>query len=89
MKSAHIFFSGEVQGVGFRFTAKNLAREHRIKGWVRNLDDGRVEVVAQASEEAISEFISDLKESFKNYISDVNINYDYIAEDFKDFNIAF
>ena len=40
-------YSGRVQGVGFRFTAEQLARQFDIGGWVRNLDDGRVELVVE------------------------------------------
>ena len=45
-KRMQIFFSGTVQGVGFRFTAERLARRFPVTGFVRNLEDGRVEVVA-------------------------------------------
>lgn len=42
-----VYYSGRVQGVGFRFTAQRLAQRYAVAGWVRNLDDGRVEVVAE------------------------------------------
>lgn len=46
----HVFWSGRVQGVGFRYTAESAALEIRLTGWVRNLPDGRVEVVAAGEE---------------------------------------
>jgi acylphosphatase len=42
-----VVYSGRVQGVGFRFTAERLAYQFDVGGWVRNLDDGRVELVVE------------------------------------------
>ena len=44
------FIKGDVQGVGFRFFAQRAAARHQIVGYVRNLDDGRVEALAEAIE---------------------------------------
>lgn len=44
MSSWHALFSGEVQGVGFRYTARHLANLFGVAGWVRNLDNGTVEI---------------------------------------------
>ena len=52
--------SGEVQGVGFRFFAQRSAARHQVWGYVRNLDDGRVEAFAQGSEPAVEAFKHDL-----------------------------
>jgi len=49
-----------VQGVGFRYFAQRSAARHQIRGYVRNLDDGRVEALAQGSERAVEEFKYDL-----------------------------
>ena len=57
----HIWFSGRVQGVGFRFTAQGLARTLGLTGYVKNLYDGRVEMEVQGSEEAIREMLSELR----------------------------
>jgi acylphosphatase len=50
MNSVHVHYEGRVQGVGFRWTVKNLSREFDVAGTVKNLPDGRVEVVAQGDE---------------------------------------
>ena len=51
---------GMVQGVGFRYFAQRSAARHQIRGYVRNLDDGRVEALAQGNERAVEEFKHDL-----------------------------
>ena len=56
----HICFSGEVQGVGFRYSASHLARPLGLTGWVRNLWDGRVELEVQGDEAAVSELLRGL-----------------------------
>ena len=50
---AHVYVSGHVQGVFYRATTRDTAREHAVDGWVRNLDDGRVEAVFEGPESAV------------------------------------
>ncbi len=57
MKRAHIWVSGRVQGVWYRATARDVAQRLGLAGWVRNLPDGRVEIVAEGDETALQEFI--------------------------------
>ena len=57
MKRAHIWVSGRVQGVYYRATTVEVARRLRLKGWVRNLPDGRVEIVAEGPEDALKALI--------------------------------
>ena len=57
----HILFEGEVQFVGFRYTARLLARKLDLSGWVRNLPDGRVEVEAQGSVTDLRRFLLQIK----------------------------
>jgi acylphosphatase len=54
---AHVFVSGTVQGVYFRATTRDTAREHDVDGWVRNLDDGRVEAVFEGPEDAVEALV--------------------------------
>ncbi len=55
-----IFLSGLVQGVGFRAFTQRVAESYGLRGWVRNLPDGRVEVLVEGDEEVISHFVKDL-----------------------------
>jgi acylphosphatase len=89
MKQIHVYYSGRVQGVGFRFTAEDIARELALKGWVKNLRDGRVEIVAEAEEFALKKFLEKINEYFGRYIQDADLRWETATGEFKDFNIAF
>jgi acylphosphatase len=54
---AHVFVSGRVQGVYFRATTRDRARETGVDGWVRNLEDGRVEAVFEGPPEAVASMV--------------------------------
>lgn len=61
MKTARKFLiSGIVQGVGFRFFTQRIAARHQVVGYVTNLNDGRVEVLAQGDESSVANFRDDL-----------------------------
>ena len=88
-KRFHAYFSGRVQGVGFRFTAQSIANDLKISGWVRNTDDGRVEVAAQGPEKRLGDFLSKLKGYFGRYITDIDIDWEQILDEENDFQIKF
>jgi acylphosphatase len=88
-KQIHVFYSGRVQGVGFRFTAEDIARDLRITGWVRNLRNGQVEVVAEAEEEALKDFLDKINQYFSRYIHDVDIKWQEATGEFKEFGLRF
>lgn len=56
----HMFVNGRVQGVGFRYRVQSLASGLRLSGWVRNLDDGRVEMELQGTEEMMKQLFEEL-----------------------------
>jgi len=63
MKTIRILYDGKVQGVGFRASVLSLARGYDVKGWVKNLPDGRVEVMAEGDTSEVDDFIQGIRES--------------------------
>ena len=63
-----VIFHGRVQGVGFRYTAAAIARRHPVVGYVRNLRDGSVELVAEAEPAVLDQFLADIASEFAGYI---------------------
>lgn len=59
----HVYYSGKVQGVGFRYTTKILAQGFEVTGAVRNLPDGRVEMVAEGARDELDAFKQAIAES--------------------------
>ena len=72
MTGRHVFYAGKVQGVGFRFTCKQIARGYEVVGWVRNLPDGRVELQCSGDQEEVEAFLEGIAESeLKSHIKEV------------------
>jgi acylphosphatase len=63
-----IIYTGNVQGVGFRYTTVRIARRFPVTGTVRNLADGTVELVVEASAAVVDEFLADVAAHFANHI---------------------
>ena len=64
MVAKQVFYSGRVQGVGFRYATKQLATGFDVSGWVRNLPDGRVELLVIAFDAAeLEAFLTELQEN--------------------------
>ncbi len=84
-----LIFVGKVQGVGFRFTALNVANQYGLNGWVRNLHDGTVEMIAQGPPEDINDCIQSLQESYPGRIEKVKAEDIPLDPKLKDFKITF
>jgi acylphosphatase len=63
MNTRCIFYEGKVQGVGFRASVLALAREYDVTGGVKNLPDGRVELIARGEAEEVEAFLTAIRES--------------------------
>jgi len=87
MVRAHILFSGAVQGVGFRYTTASFAQQLSLTGWVKNLSDGRVEIIVEGPREKIEELLSVLKAQFGGFIDNHHIEWLDAMEGFEQFSI--
>ena len=86
---AHVFVSGMVQGVSFRWYTTQQARAHGVSGWVRNLDDGRVEAVFEGSSAAVEALVSWCREGPRHArVSAVDVAWED-PEDLSGFDLDF
>lgn len=87
-KRLHIYYSGMVQGVGFRFTVERLSRHLDVAGSVRNLPDGRVELVAEGDEDVLADLMGKIKNgSLRNYIHNEDVSWQESTGEFKSFYV--
>lgn len=89
--SVHLLVSGRVQGVGFRFFTINHANRYGLTGWVKNLPNGSVEILAEGSPEALSLFVERVQEGPSSArISDVQADWqDIPAPRHRGFTISY
>ena len=84
-----IFYSGRVQGVGFRYSTKILAQGYEVTGVVRNLPDGRVELVAEGVREELEAFRQGLQESeLGGFVRKEETHWDDAKNEFRGFEIV-
>ncbi|MFG6114934.1 acylphosphatase [Halobacillus sp. MO56] len=89
MAFAHIIVHGRVQGVGFRFSAQQLATEHNIKGWVKNNSDGSVEMEAEGDKQDLDAFVEDIQKGPSPYakVDHIDITTENNEKGYKKFQI--
>jgi len=80
-------YSGRVQGVGFRYTTRSIARRYDVTGYVRNLPDGRVELVAEGQPQELDAFLGEIRERFLGNIRDERRDVQPATGEFTDFEI--
>jgi acylphosphatase len=84
-----VFYSGRVQGVGFRYSAKTVAAGFDISGIVRNLSDGRVELTAEGDRAELEAFRAAIRDAgLKPFIRDENVTWSAAQNDFRGFEIG-
>ncbi len=87
---AHVFYSGRVQGVGFRLTAEETAKRFGVVGCVRNLRDGRVELIAEADREVLVQFLHAVRIGpMCNFIKEVDVTWSQPTGEYSEFEISY
>lgn len=88
-KRVHISYSGRVQGVGFRSTIERIALELGLLGWVKNLPDGRVELVIEGEEKELYKIVNRIDIEFISCIRQKDVRWEDASGECKDFEIRF
>jgi len=86
-KKRQIIYTGRVQGVGFRYTTARIARRFPVTGYVRNLADGTVELIAHGTAATLDQLQSEIASRFADNIQDCQVSEDESNESFTTFNI--
>ena len=88
-KRLQIYYSGNVQGVGFRYTAKSVATGFEVTGTVRNLADGRVELIAEGDKTELEAFRQAIRDAgLEHFIRDEAVQWFDASNEFRGFEIA-
>jgi len=88
-KRIHVLYSGNVQGVGFRFVTERLALKMDLTGFVKNLPNGNVEMICEGEKRRLDEFLEAIKENMYGYISDSRVEWEPAQGEFSSFEIRF
>jgi acylphosphatase len=87
MQHREVLFFGHVQGVGFRYTARQIASRFAVTGYVVNLRDGSVRVVVEGADDQIDGFLGALNNEMERYIRSTEVHTAAATGDFIDFSI--
>ena len=85
--TTRVIYSGHVQGVGFRFTTREIAHSHPVTGFVRNLPNGSVELVARGTTDSVREFLDAIATRFRRNITNAEEAILTTPEEFDSFDI--
>ena len=88
LQARRVLYTGHVQGVGFRYTARRIAQGYSISGFVRNLSDGRVELVAEGSAAELDKFLAEIATTMSDHIRHVDMQSGRATGNFHSFEIA-
>jgi acylphosphatase len=88
-KQMHLFYSGRVQGVGFRYSVRKVADGFEITGTIRNLADGRVELVAEGSQDELDGFRKAIRDAgLAHFIKNEEVSWAEAGNQFRGFEIV-
>ena len=81
--------TGVVQGVGFRFTVERIASELKLTGWVKNLPNGKVELIAEGDKDRLCALSENVKDNMRGHIARDVILWQEYKDEYRDFDIRF
>jgi acylphosphatase len=84
---ATAYYSGDVQGVGFRYSATRVARGYNVSGYVENLSDGRVRLVVEGQRAQVEGFLTEVRSEMAAYVVDVELTYGPATGEFTGFRV--
>ncbi len=87
MERSTCYFGGRVQGVGFRYTVLNIVQEYDVTGYVQNLSDGRVQLVAEGTKAELNSLIEKIKQRMEGFVEDVDVTISPATGEFRRFTI--
>ncbi len=82
-----VFYSGRVQGVGFRYTTRQIAQQHAVTGWVRNLPDRRVQLVVEGEPAKLDRLLAAIADRMSDYIHSAQVSREPAIGEFLAFEI--
>lgn len=82
-------FYGRVQGVNFRFTTLQISKNFKVSGYVKNLDDGSVELLVFGNKDEIEKFVSKIREYFKYNITNLTVEEVEFSAEYDKFSIEY
>lgn len=83
-----VYYTGRVQGVGFRATAVEIAKDYPVTGWVKNLDDGRVQLLAEGPAEAVEKFLKAIRARWDGNIDKEEVETPAVGGMYKRFEVV-
>ena len=82
-----VLFQGRVQGVGFRYTTRQIAADFVVSGFVENLVDGRVRLVCEGSPRELDRFIAEIGSQMDRYVASKEMSVEAASGEFEGFGI--
>jgi acylphosphatase len=87
LERREVLFAGRVQGVGFRYTVRSIAARYDVRGFVKNLNDGRVMLVVEGARSSLDSFIAAVQAEMERHIADQQTTILPITGEFSNFEI--
>ena len=87
-KACMVYYTGNVQGVGFRATAAEIARDYPVTGWVKNLPDGRVQLLAEGPADAVDKFLKAVRSHWEGNIEKEDVESQTPSDKYQSFDIV-